>query len=199
MIHTTYYIGPCYYYLEVNQRSRSKKKRGRVRSAEFRLDVWSRVILAAVDAVENVGYSYEVVRLAAEETKTLDKRKDDLKAQSLELSDRWIDQFFKESGFARRKIARDNIKMPSDEQIYEAMKKSWTKHQSFNIKPENNWNLDETAFTYAAAPLYIFVPKAHDRAEGKFGDTKARFYLRAHSFNFSSSLCLIQCAQTIRS
>ena len=38
-----------------------------MRSAEFRLDVWSRVILAAVDAVENVGYSYEVVRLAAEE------------------------------------------------------------------------------------------------------------------------------------
>ena len=165
-----------------------------MRNAEFRLDVWSRVILAAVDAVENVGYSYEVVRLAAEETKTLDKYKDDLKVQSLELSDRWIDQFFKENGFTRRKIARDNIKMPSDEQIYEIYMR-----QSFNIKPENNWSLDETAFTYAAAPLYIFVPKAQDRAEGKFGDVKVRFYLRAHNFNFSSLLCLIQCAQTIRS
>ena len=94
-----------------------------------------------------MGYSYEVVRLVAEEIKTLDKYKDDLKVQSLELSIRWIDQFFKENGFTRRKITRDNTKMPSDEEIYEVMQKNWTKHQSFNIKQENNWNLDETAFT----------------------------------------------------
>lgn len=54
------------------------------------------------------------------------------------------------------------------------MQRNWAKHQSFNVQPENNWSLDETAFTYAAAPLCIFVPKAQDRAEGKLGDTKVR-------------------------
>ena len=65
----------------------------------------------------------------------------------------------------RRKITTDDKKIPEDDEIVRIMKIGQDLIREFGYGPENILNMDETAFTYAIGPEYMYVPKDQSRAQ----------------------------------
>ena len=65
----------------------------------------------------------------------------------------------------RRKITTDDKIVPSDEEIIRVMKIGQDLIREFNYEAKHILNMDETAFTYAIGPEYIYVPTDQSRAQ----------------------------------
>jgi hypothetical protein len=65
----------------------------------------------------------------------------------------------------RRKITTDDKKIPPEEEIVRIMKVGQDLIREFGYGPDTIMNMDETAFTYAIGPEYMYVPKDQQRAQ----------------------------------
>ena len=65
----------------------------------------------------------------------------------------------------RRKITTDDKKIPPEEEIVRIMKVGQDLILEFGYGPDAIMNMDETAFTYAIGPEYMYVPKDEQRAQ----------------------------------
>ena len=65
----------------------------------------------------------------------------------------------------RRKITTDDKVIPENEEIIRVMKIGQDLIREFNYEAKHILNMDETAFTYAIGPEYIYVPVDQSRAQ----------------------------------
>ena len=64
-----------------------------------------------------------------------------------------------------RKITTDDKVIPENEEIIRVMKIGQDLIREFNYEAKHILNMDETAFTYAIGPEYIYVPTDQSRAQ----------------------------------
>ena len=64
----------------------------------------------------------------------------------------------------KRKITRDDKKIPNSEDVIAQMKEGHLLYTSFGHSPCNTWNMDETCVTWAIGPLHMYVPANQQRA-----------------------------------
>ena len=65
----------------------------------------------------------------------------------------------------RRKITTDDKNVPSDEEITRIMNIGQTMYRDFGHSKKTTINMDETAFTYAIGPEYMYCPTDQSRAQ----------------------------------
>ena len=65
----------------------------------------------------------------------------------------------------RRKITTDDKNVPSDEEIKRIMEIGQTMYKDFGHTRDTTINMDETAFTYAIGPEYMYCPPDQQRAQ----------------------------------
>ena len=65
----------------------------------------------------------------------------------------------------RRKITSDDKNVPSDEEIKRIMEIGQTMYKDFGHTRDTTINMDETAFTYAIGPEYMYCPPDQQRAQ----------------------------------
>lgn len=114
--------------------------------------------------LENIVYSYEVVRLAAAEVQKKDKWKEIRTVQDLKFSDHWIHDFLSRQGFSRRRCTRENKQIPSKAKIDATMKENQKLFIVGVYCKKTTVNMDETAYNYAIGPSYLYVPQDSVRA-----------------------------------
>ena len=105
-----------------SQQGKDGKKRGRQVNVDFESDVWSELILCALNTIKtpdgeemqecqvlhNVAYSYAIIRKAAEDVKASEKWQSNEKVQDLKFSNWWITCFCR-----RRDMMRPICSLPS--------------------------------------------------------------------------------------
>lgn len=65
----------------------------------------------------------------------------------------------------RRKITTDDKNVPSDDEITRIMNIGQTMYRDFGHSKKTTINMDETAFTYAIGPEYMYCPTDQSRAQ----------------------------------
>ena len=64
----------------------------------------------------------------------------------------------------KRKITRDDKKIPNSDDVIAQMKEGHQLYTSFGHSPCNTWNMDETCVTWAIGPAHMYVPANQQRA-----------------------------------
>ena len=64
----------------------------------------------------------------------------------------------------KRKITRDDKKIPAIADIIAKMKEGQAMYIRFGHSPGNTWNMDETCVTWAIGPVHMYVPADQQRA-----------------------------------
>ena len=80
-------------------------------------------------------------------------------------SSSWVRGFLNRANLRRRKITTDDKKILPEEEIVRIMKVGQDLILEFGYGPDTIMNMDETAFTYAIGPEYMYVPKDQQRAQ----------------------------------
>ena len=65
----------------------------------------------------------------------------------------------------RRKITTDDKNVPSDEEIQRIMNIGQKMYTDYGHTKDTTINMDETAFTYAIGPEYMYCPTDQSRAQ----------------------------------
>lgn len=84
--------------------------------------------------------------------------------QKLKLSNKWVRKFLLRCKMHRRKITKEDKKVPSPEEIQRVLGIGQNLYVEIGHRPETCYNFDETAVTYAIGPTHIFSPRDQDRA-----------------------------------
>ena len=113
----------------------------------------------------SVVYTYAIIQEAARTVQASDKWNNDEKIKDLEFSSKWIRKFLTRANMRRRKITTDDKNVPSDEEIARIMNIGQTMYREFGHTKDTTINMDETAFTYAIGPEYMYCPPDQCRAQ----------------------------------
>ena len=89
----------------------------------------------------------------------------DEKIQALEFSSHWVRKLLTRANMRRRKITTDDKNVPSDEEITRIMNIGQKMYIDFRHNRDTTINMDETAFTYAIGPEYMYCPPDQQRAQ----------------------------------
>ena len=73
--------------------------------------------------------------------------------------------FLNRANLRRRKITTEDKKIPSAEEVTRTMGIGQKLIKDFDYGPDTIMNMDETAFTYAIGPEYMYVPVDQQRAQ----------------------------------
>lgn len=111
----------------------------------------------------SVIYSYAVIIEAAKSVQQLYHYEDESGISNLKFSSAWV--FLKRANLRRRKITTDDKKILSIKEIVAIMSIGQNLIREFGYGPDNILNMDETAFTYAIGPEYMYVPGNQHRAQ----------------------------------
>ena len=65
----------------------------------------------------------------------------------------------------RRKITTDDKNVPSDEEVRRIMNIGQKMYKDFGHNRDTTINMDETAFTYAIGPEYMYCTRDQQRAQ----------------------------------
>ena len=113
----------------------------------------------------SVVYSYNIIEEAARTVQASDRWINDEKIKVLEFSSTWVRKFLKRANMRRRKITTDDKNVPSDEEIQRIMNIGQTMYRDYGHTKDTTINMDETAFTYAIGPEYMYCPPDQSRAQ----------------------------------
>ena len=113
----------------------------------------------------SVVYSYNIIEEAARTVQASDRWINDEKIKVLEFSSTWVRKFLKRANMRRRKITTDDKNVPSDEEIQRIMNIGQTMYRDYGHTKDTTINMDETAFTYAIGPEYMYCPPDQNRAQ----------------------------------
>lgn len=86
------------------------------------------------------------------------------KKKNLKFSNKWVKAFLKRGGLSRRKITREDKLVPDDDVVKNTLKIGQELYLSNFHNPRTCWNFDETAFTWAIGPSYMYCPGNQQRA-----------------------------------
>ena len=113
----------------------------------------------------SVVYTYAIIKEAAKTVQSSDRWRDDEKINTLQFSAKWVRKFLTRANMRRRKITTDDKKVPSDEEIERIMGIGQSLYKEFGHTKDTVINMDETAFTYAIGPEYMYCPPDQSRAQ----------------------------------
>lgn len=113
----------------------------------------------------SVIYSYAIIIEAAICVQTQFAWENDPRINDLVFSPHWVRSFLTRANMRRRKITTEDKKVPDNEEVIRIMKIGQDLIREFNYEAKHILNMDETAFTYAIGPEYIYVPKDQSRAQ----------------------------------
>ena len=113
----------------------------------------------------SVVYSYNIIEEAARTVQASDRWINDEKIKVLEFSSTWVRKFLKRANMRRRKITTDDKNVPSDEEIQRIMNIGQKMYIDYGHTKDTTINMDETAFTYAIGPEYMYCPPDQNRAQ----------------------------------
>lgn len=164
------------YWSEFHEKTRKNEGRERFlkEREEFDRTLLSKLMLAIEEIeddvkrykiIQNITYSYEMIRIAGAEVLKVDKWKNHPHFGKLTFSNYWCRRLFLRIGFTRRKSSREKKNIPSIDRINEVMKKHRLLYISNNHSAESAVNFDETAYTYAIGEKFLFAPKDSVRGE----------------------------------
>ena len=114
--------------------------------------------------VVNVTYSYGIIASAANAVKETEELISDKKVKALKFSNKWIKAFLKRGGLSRRKITREDKLIPNDNIVADTLKIGQNIYVRNQHSPRTCYNFDETAFTWAIGPSYMYCPENQQRA-----------------------------------
>ena len=123
----------------------------------------------------NVAYSYDVIKETAKEVQLKESWQANEQVRKLQFSSRWVRSLLNRAALRRRKITREDKVIPSVEQIRAMLKVG----QDLIIAKGHDkctiFNMDETAYTWAIGPTYLYVPSNQQRASNLgIANTKLR-------------------------
>lgn len=107
----------------------------------------------------SVIYTYAMIEEAAKAVQASERWTSDEKIKKLEFSSRWVRKFLTRANMRRRKITTDDKNVPSDEEITRIMNIGQNICKDFGHTKDTTINMDETAFTYAIGPEYMYCPQ----------------------------------------
>ena len=113
----------------------------------------------------SVVYNYSIIHQAARTVQACERWNNDEKIKVLEFSSTWIHKFLTRANMRRRKITTDDKNVPSDEEVRRIMNIGQTMYRDFGHTKDTTINMDETAFTYAIGPEYMYCPPDQCRAQ----------------------------------
>lgn len=113
----------------------------------------------------SVVYSYAVIIEAALVVQKQFSWGYDSSIKNLLFGSHRVRNFLTHANMRRRKITTDDKKIPEDEEIIRIMKIGQDLIREFGYGPDNIINMDETAFTYAIGPEFMYVPTDQSRAK----------------------------------
>ena len=113
--------------------------------------------------IVNVAYSYEVIIEAA--TRVQQLYQGDPSVNDLKFSPHWVRGFLTRANMRRRKITTDDKDMPEISEVKRIMGIGQKMISDHGFAPRQILNMDETAFTYAIGPEYIYCPTDQSRAQ----------------------------------
>lgn len=113
--------------------------------------------------IVNVAYSYEVIIEAA--TRVQQLYQGDPSVNDLKFSPHWVRGFLTRANMRRRKITTDDKDMPEISEVERIMGIGQKMISDHGYAPRQILNMDETAFTYAIGPEYIYCPTDQSRAQ----------------------------------
>ena len=90
---------------------------------------------------------------------------DDTCVSNLTFSSNGGRDFLNRANLRRRKITTEDKKIPSAEEVTRTMGIGQELIKDFDYGPDTIMNMDETAFTYAIGPEYMYVPVDQQRAQ----------------------------------
>ena len=123
----------------------------------------------------NVTYSYAIIASAATAVQEIDEWKNKEKVQNLMFSNKWVKAFLDRGGLTRRKITREDKDIPDDNVVSNTLKIGQDLYVQNQHSPRTCWNFDETAFTWAIGPSYMYCPGNQQRASNiGISNTKLR-------------------------
>jgi DDE superfamily endonuclease len=117
-----------------------------------------------VRVLVNVTYSYAIIVSAATDVQGKEKWENDEKINNLKFSNKWVKAFLKRGGLSRRKITREDKAIPDDDVVAVTLKIGQDLYVLKRHDPSSCWNFDETAFTWAIGPSYMYCPGNQQRA-----------------------------------
>ena len=112
----------------------------------------------------NVTYSYAIIVSAATGVQETEKWKNNEKIMNLKFSNRWVKMFLGRGGLSRRKITREDKIMPEDDEVSDILRIGHGLYIRNMHDPRTCYNFDETAFTWAIGPSYMYCPGNQQRA-----------------------------------
>ena len=86
------------------------------------------------------------------------------KIDKLKFSNKWVKAIFQRGGLSRQKIAREDKAIPDDDVIANTLRIGQDLYVAHFHIPRTCWNFDETAFTWAIGPSYMYCPGNQQRA-----------------------------------
>ena len=113
----------------------------------------------------SVVYSYAIIIEAALVVQKEFSWGYDSSIKNLLFGSHWVRNFLTRANMRRRKITTDDKTIPEDEEIVRIMKIGQDLIREFGYGPDNILNMDETAFTYAIGPEFMYVPTDQSRAQ----------------------------------
>jgi hypothetical protein len=166
-------------WLEQRDHGKELKRRGPKVNIDFQEEVWAHIILAVIvvdvaSGVEsiklksNITHSYDIVRMAAQETQKKLHWMDDEKVQGLKFSNKWVRGFLLRDKFSRKKVTTEVKNPPSEAEVRRIMKDRQDSivDNLFHEDLKSIGNMDETAFRYAIGPTHQFTSKSIQRPTG---------------------------------
>ena len=94
---------------------------------------------------------------------------------ALQFTNKWVKAFLNRGGLTRRKITRDDIDVPGDDETAEILGVGQSLLLANGHNEFTGVNFDETAYTWGLAPTQCYCPKDQQRATNiGVTDTKVR-------------------------
>lgn len=113
----------------------------------------------------SVVYSYAIIIEAARAVQSQSNWSDFERVQQLKFSSTWVKSVLTRANLRRRKITTEDKCIPTEEEILRIMNIGHEMYRNFGHTPETVINMDETAFSYAIGPEYMYCPPDQNRAQ----------------------------------
>lgn len=107
----------------------------------------------------SVVYSYDVIIEAARHVQQQFEWGDNNTVRNLLFSPHWVRDFLNRANMRRRKITTDDKVIPENSEIVRIMGIGQQLITTGKYTAKNILNMDETAFTYAIGPEYLYCPQ----------------------------------------
>ena len=110
-------------------------------------------------------YSYAIIIEAAKSVQNAFNWGVGSAIPDLTFSSKWVRNFLTRGNMRRRKITTDDKVLPEEEEVVRIMSIGQSLIREYGYGRDNILNMDETAFTYAIGPEYMYVPSDQQRAQ----------------------------------